>query len=118
MILKNHFHKGSEMINEFLCVASITAKPEQGQTKTGARTAQSRLEIVEYGDGGRAWRTWCPIISYGRTAEKLLGFSEHDMVVARGKLGWSSDAGGLVVVVRDITPFVVPADMEHDDGAA
>jgi hypothetical protein len=32
------------------------------------------------------------------------------MIVARGKIGWSSDGGGLVVVVRDVTPFVVSSD--------
>jgi hypothetical protein len=98
------------MINEFLCVASIAVKSESGQTKSGSRIAQSRLEIVEYGDGGCIWKTWCPIITYSRAAEQLLEFGEGDMIVARGKIGWSSDGGGLVVVVRDVTPFVVSSD--------
>jgi hypothetical protein len=51
MILKTYFHEGSAMINEFLCVASITAKPAEGQTKSGRRTAQSVvLTDLDYDD--------------------------------------------------------------------
>jgi hypothetical protein len=40
MILRDWFHKGLVMINEFLRVASIAIRLEEGQTKSGRRTAQ------------------------------------------------------------------------------
>jgi hypothetical protein len=66
----------------------------------------------------RIFRTWTPISAYGKGAERLLTFNHSDLFIARGKITWLSEQGGLILACRDVSKFVMPSAEEVEPNAA
>jgi single-stranded DNA-binding protein len=101
------------MLNEVLMVGRLSVKPESGQTKSGKLLVRARIEATDLMDDGRTFKTWVPLIAYSKAAERLLTFAHGDLLIARGKVIWSAEYGGLVVACRDISRFALPPACEE-----
>jgi single-stranded DNA-binding protein len=106
------------MFNETLLAGTLSVQAESGQTKNGKLLAHARIETTDILDDGRVFKTWVPIVAYSKAAERLLTFNHGDLLIARGKIAWSADQGGLIVACRDISRFAQPAASEEAHAAA
>ena len=101
------------MFNETLLAGTLSVQAESGQTKNGKLLAHARIETTDILDDGRVFKTWVPIVAFSKAAERLLTFDHGDLLIARGRIAWSADQGGLVVACRDISRFALAADWRN-----
>src|SRR5687768_14320092 len=106
------------MVNEVLMVGTLWVKIEVRQTKNGNLLTHMQIERADIIDSTRVFRTYIPIVGFSKAADKLLTFNHSDLFIARGKITWSSEQGGLIVACHDVSKFAMPGAEEVEPNAA
>jgi single-stranded DNA-binding protein len=104
------------MLNEVLLCGYLSAPPTEDHTRTGKRVVNARFATANTEDNGRVWRTYLPVIAFGKTADRLLSYGPDDLLILRGRLSWSGESGGIVVVARDASVFSILVTAGDGDG--
>jgi single-stranded DNA-binding protein len=104
------------MVNECILMGYISTKPERSKTKNGFEFCTSRLEVSEPRADGASWKTFLPVAGFGKQAEQLAQFRPGDLILIKGKIGWSQ-SDGLCITSRTVERVSFENVAEHDDAA-
>ena len=85
------------VVNEVLLADILTVRAETGQTKDDNLLIHAWIETSDVPDDID---------------------SQIKLFIARGKIIWSSEQGGLILACRDVSKFVMPSAEEVEPNAA
>lgn len=98
-------------MNDVFLAGTLARTPEVKETDKGVQVTHGVILLEDESDDGRSFKTYVPIISWGRSAEVLAGLQQGDAVLVKGRLRYRSwkDKDGKKVGRLEVSSFQVQA---------